>query len=484
LGGNPEFLADLELHDRGLSPVDTPDDYEAAWPDTVEKCRRAVAEEHESVVAAGGLYVLGTERHESRRIDNQLRGRSGRQGDPGESRFYLSLEDELMVRFNGDKIAHLMQLMKTPPDVPIESKPVSRAIRSAQSNVEALNYEIRKDLLKYDDVMNRQRKVVYDERHQVLEGANLEPQVSGMIDDVVDEYVAGATSEGFPEEWDLDKLWRALKQLYPIGVTIAGLVEEAGGERAHLTREFLAAAITEDAHAAYGRREEELTPEIMRDVERRVVLSVLDRKWREHLYEMDYLREGIQLRGYGQRDPLVEYQREGYDMFTTMMDGIKEESVGSLFNLQVQVQHDPLVGENGAAPVVGVAPVQPAPGPLGQPAQAPPSQPPAAQPAQGRGSGPRHAQQGQRQQRQVQQPAAANGDGDGDVPAGLGRGLARPQRPANLSYSAPSDDASGRAQHSSARTGDANFAGVGRNAPCPCGSGKKFKMCHGDPRNR
>jgi preprotein translocase subunit SecA len=486
LGGNPEFLADLELHDRGLSPVDTPEDYEAAWPDTVDKCRRAVAEEHEAVVAAGGLYVLGTERHESRRIDNQLRGRSGRQGDPGESRFYLSLEDELMVRFNGDKIAHLMQLLKTPEDVPIESKPVSRAIRSAQSNVEALNYEIRKDLLKYDDVMNRQRKVVYDERRQVLEGANLEPQVSGMIDDIVDEYVAGATSEGFPEEWDLDKLWRALRQLYPIGITVGDLVEEAGGERSHLTRELLSAAIKEDAHAAYSRREQELTPEIMRDVERRVVLSVLDRKWREHLYEMDYLREGIQLRGYGQRDPLVEYQREGYDMFTTMMDGIKEESVGSLFNLQVQVQQDPLVGENGAAPAIGVAPVQPAPGPMAQPASAPPPQPtqqPAAQPPQGRESGQRRSQQGQRQQpRQAQQPAAVNGDGH--VPAGLGRGLARQQRSANLSYSAPSDDASGRAQHSSAQAGDAKYAGVGRNAPCPCGSGKKYKMCHGDPRNR
>jgi preprotein translocase subunit SecA len=380
-----------------------------------------------------------------------------------------------------------MQLLKTPEDVPIESKPVSRAIRSAQSNVEALNYEIRKDLLKYDDVMNRQRKVVYDERRQVLEGANLEPQVSGMIDDIVDEYVAGATSEGFPEEWDLDKLWRALRQLYPIGITVADLVEEAGGERSHLTRELLSAAIQEDAHAAYGRREQELTPEIMRDVERRVVLSVLDRKWREHLYEMDYLREGIQLRGYGQRDPLVEYQREGYDMFTTMMDGIKEESVGSLFNLQVQVQQDPLVGENGAAPAIGIAPVQPAPGgPLAQPVSAPPTQPtqqPAAQPPQGRESGQRRGQQGPRQQpREAQQPAAANGDGN--VPAGLGRGLARPQRPANLSYSAPSDDASGRAQHSSTQPGDAKYAGVGRNAPCPCGSGKKYKMCHGDPRNR
>ena len=236
LGGNPEFLADLQLHQRGLSPVETPEDYEAAWPEAVEKCRRAVAEEHEEVVGFGGLYVLGTERHESRRIDNQLRGRSGRQGDPGESRFYLSLEDELMVRFNGEKIAHLMQLMKTPPDMPLESKPVSRAIRSAQSNVESLNFEIRKDVLKYDDVMNRQRKVVYSERRSVLEGADLEPQISGMIDDVVEGYVKGATADGFPEEWDLDKLWRALKQLYPVGIAVTDVVEEAGGERAHLTR--------------------------------------------------------------------------------------------------------------------------------------------------------------------------------------------------------------------------------------------------------
>jgi preprotein translocase subunit SecA len=472
LGGNPEFLADLQLHQRGLSPVDTPDDYEAAWPEAVEKCRKAVAEEHEEVVAAGGLYVLGTERHESRRIDNQLRGRSGRQGDPGESRFYLSLEDELMVRFNGDKIAHLMQLMKTPPDMPLESRPVSRAIRSAQSNVEALNFEIRKDVLKYDDVMNRQRKVVYDERRQVLEGADLQPQIDGMIDEVVDEYVAGATAEGFPEEWDLDKLWRALKQLYPVGITISDLVEQVGGERAHLTREEIAEAVREDAHAAYARREQEFTPEVMRDIERRVVLSVLDRKWREHLYEMDYLREGITLRGYGQRDPLVEYQREGYDMFTTMMDGIKEESVGNLFNFQFQVAQDPIVAENGAGgQVAGLAPAQPA-----QPLQ--PAQPPAQQ-TQRPG---RHSQRQQpraaQQARGRQQPAA--GGGDGAIPAGL----ARPQRAGNLSYSAPSDDASGRAQHSSVQAGNGQFANVGRNAPCPCGSGKKFKMCHGDPRNR
>jgi preprotein translocase subunit SecA len=491
LGGNPEFLADLQLHQRGLSPVDTPDDYEAAWPEAVEKCRKAVAEEHEEVVAVGGLYVLGTERHESRRIDNQLRGRSGRQGDPGESRFYLSLEDELMVRFNGEKIAHLMQLMKTPPDMPLESKPVSRAIRSAQSNVESLNFEIRKDVLKYDDVMNRQRKVVYDERRSVLEGADLEPQISGMIDDVVDGYVKGATADGFPEEWDLDKLWRALKQLYPVSITVNDAVEEAGGERSLLSREFLTEAISADAHAAYARREQELTPEVMREVERRVVLSVLDRKWREHLYEMDYLREGVSLRGYGQRDPLIEYQREGYDMFTAMMDGIKEDSVGSLFNLQVQVQESPIMPEDGAdgagpaGPVISVA--QPA-APAGSPGVTPPSvAPPSVAP---RGDSPRQpAQPSRKGRQQAGQPArsgqqSAATDAEASLPAGLARGLARPQRRGSLSYTAPSDDASGRAEHSTATAGDANFANIGRNAPCPCGSGKKFKLCHGDPRNR
>jgi preprotein translocase subunit SecA len=470
LGGNPEFLADQQLHQRGLSPVETPEDYEAAWPEAVEKCRRAVAEEHEEVVGLGGLYVLGTERHESRRIDNQLRGRSGRQGDPGESRFYLSLEDDLMVRFNGDKIAHLMQLLKTPPDMPLESKPVSRAIRSAQGNVESLNFEIRKDVLKYDDVMNRQRKVVYDERRSVLEGADLHEQVIGMVDDVVAEYVAGATADGFPEEWDLDKLWRALRQLYPVGTTIDQVVDEAGGERAHLTKESLTEAMQADAQSAYARREQELTPEFMREVERRVVLSVLDRKWREHLYEMDYLREGVSLRGYGQRDPLIEYQREGYDMFTTMMDGIKEESVTSLFNLQVQPQTDPIMAEDGSmvdgGPVVVLPPPQQAP--QGRHAQ------PQAQPQ------PQPQRQPQRQQPRPQ-PVAANGGGEA-LPAGL----ARPQRPrpGQLSYSAPAEDASGHAQHKGGGAGDGQFAGVGRNAPCPCGSGRKFKMCHGDPRNR
>src|SRR6201998_974616 len=269
-----------------------------------------------------------------------------------------------------------MQLMKTPPDMPLESKPVSRAIRSAQSNVESLNFEIRKDVLKYDDVMKRQRKVVYEERRAVLEGADLEPQISGMINDVVDGYVKGATGDGFPEEGDLDKLWRALKQLYPIGITVDQLIEDAGGERSHLSSDFLAEAVKEDAHAAYARREQELTPEVMREVERRVVLSVLDRRWREHLYEMDYLREGVSLRGYGQRDPLIEYQREGYDMFTAMMDGLKEDTVGSLYNLQVQVQQNPIMAEGGGDGAVPSGPMIS----LTQSAQPVAGQPLAAQP--------------------------------------------------------------------------------------------------------
>src|SRR5690349_1228763 len=393
LGGNPEVIADAELHQRGLSPSETPEDYEMAWPEAVAKAKRAVAEEHEEVVEAGGLYVLATERHESRRIDNQLRGRSGRQGDPGESRFYLSLEDDLMRMFNSARVGAIMERLNIPPDVPVESKVVTRAIRSAQTQVEQQNFEIR------DDVLNRQRQVIYGERRKVLEGADLHEQISEMVDEVAAGYVAGETSEGYPEEWDLDKLWRAFGQLYPITLTVDDVIEEAGGDRAGLTGEFITEAVIADAQAAYERREQECGSEVMREVERRLILSVLDRKWREHLYEMDYLREGIGLRGYGQRDPLIEYQREGYDMFGAMMEGIKEESVGLLFNLEVQVQENPIVEETGApgaalpgAALPGATPPGGAPGgaiPPGGPAGAVPGAPAGggsaapAQPAQG-----------------------------------------------------------------------------------------------------
>src|SRR5271167_5250877 len=247
LGGNPEFIADAELHQRGLSPVETPEDYEAAWPEAVAKAKRAVAEEHEEVVAAGGLYVLGTERHESRRIDNQLRGRSGRQGDPGESRFYLSLEDDLMRMFNSERVGAIMERLSIPPDVPVESKVVTRAIRSAQTQVEQQNFEIRKDVLKYDDVLNRQRKVIYGERHEVLEGADLHEQVRSMIDEVIASYVTAATADGYPEEWDLDKLWKAFKQLFPITLTTETVIEEAGGDKGGLTADLITDLAQENA---------------------------------------------------------------------------------------------------------------------------------------------------------------------------------------------------------------------------------------------
>jgi preprotein translocase subunit SecA len=341
LGGNPEFAADLALRERGLAPDEAPEEYEAAWPDALEKAQEDSAKEHDEVVELGGLYVLGTERHESRRIDNQLRGRSGRQGDPGESRFYLSLGDDLMIRFNGERVAAMMNFLRLPEDVPIEARPVSKAIQSAQTQMEQQNFEIRKNVLKYDEVMNKQRTVIYDERRQVLEGRDLSDQIRPMIDDVIKSYVEGATAAGYAEEWDLDKLWTALKTLYPVSLTVQEAIDQAGGEKADMTREFLLEELQADAQAAYDQREEDLGAEVLRELERRVLLSVLDRKWREHLYEMDYLQEGIGLRAMAQRDPLVEYKREGFDMFAAMMDAIKEESVGFLFNLEVQVEEEP-----------------------------------------------------------------------------------------------------------------------------------------------
>jgi preprotein translocase subunit SecA len=337
LGGNAEFMAVAELKQRGLDSAETPEEYEAAWPDVLKSMQEAVAAEHDDVVGLGGLYVLGTERHESRRIDNQLRGRSGRQGDPGESRFYLSLTDDLMRLFNSGMVESFLTAAKVPDDVPIESRMVTRAIASAQSQVEARNFEIRKNVLKYDDVLNRQREVIYAERRRVLEGADLHEQIRHFLTDVVESYVVGATSEGFADDWDLDQLWQALKTLYPVSITIGDVSEEAGG-RSSITQAMLVTELTADAHLAYDRREEALGEETARELERRVVLSVLDRKWREHLYEMDYLQEGIGLRAMAQRDPLVEYQREGYLLFQAMTEAIKEESVGYLFNVEVTVQ--------------------------------------------------------------------------------------------------------------------------------------------------
>ena len=393
LGGNPEFMADFELQRRGLSPVDNPVEYEAAWPDEIAKQKAAVAKDHEAVVGLGGLYVLGTERHESRRIDNQLRGRSGRQGDPGESRFYLSLQDELMRRFNSALVERFLSAAGLPDNEPIESKMVSNAIRSAQTQVEAQNFEIRKNVLKYDDVMNRQREVIYGERRLVLEGEDISAQVQTFLADTLIAYVNAETAEGYGEDWDLDRLWQALKLVYPIGFTAEEMIAKIGS-RAALDVDYLADQILEDATAAYEKRQLELGAGVMSELERKVLLSVLDRKWREHLYEMDYLQEGIGLRAMAQRDPLVEYQREGYELFSAMMDGIKEELASLVFNVQVSVQ----------------------------------------------------------------------GDGSEVVAAGI------TEKPADLSA----------LQYTAADESGVSTKGeISRNAQCPCGSGKKFKRCHG-----
>jgi len=433
LGGSVEFLADLELRNKGLDPLEDSEEYEAAWPGMVEQINTQVAAEHDEVKELGGLYVVGTERHESRRIDNQLRGRSGRQGDPGESRFYLSLEDDLMRLFKSDWVDWVLTTLKVPDDVPIENKRVTGAIASAQAQVEAQNFDSRKNVLKYDDVMNRQRQVIYAERRAVLAGADLHDQVRGMIDDVVQGYVLGAT-DGVPEEWDLEALWAALRTLYPVSLSLAGVEAEAGG-REGISREQLIEDLKADAQKAYAEREGAFGDEVMRELERRVLLSVLDRKWREHLYEMDYLREGIGLRAYSQRDPLVEYQREGYDMFAAMMDGIKEESVGYLFNLEVQVEEETEEAEADERAV-----------------------------ELGKGSA-------------VAQAAAAGGV----APHIVAKGLERPKAPQKLSYTAPDEGGEAEVTGAAAPEQVDEFAGVGRNAECPCGSGKKYKKCHGAP---
>ncbi|GAB2647738.1 preprotein translocase subunit SecA [Gordonia jinhuaensis] len=341
LGGNPDIIADMALRKAGLDPVDTPDEYEAAWDEVYAKVKAEVAADAEKVREVGGLYVLGTERHESRRIDNQLRGRSGRQGDPGETRFYLSLGDELMRRFNGAALESIMNRVNLPDDVPIEAKMVSKAIRSAQTQVEQQNFEIRKNVLKYDEVMNQQRKVVYAERRKILEGADNSETVRRMIGEVIEAYVTGATAEGYVEDWDLDELWTAIRTLYPITLDYKQVVSENEyGEREEITPEDLTELIVADALSVYDSREEKIDgiagEGAMRQLERTVLLTVIDRKWRDHLYEMDYLREGIHLRSMAQRDPVVEYQREGFDMFTGMLDGMKEETVQMLFHVEVE----------------------------------------------------------------------------------------------------------------------------------------------------
>ncbi len=475
LGGNPEYLAAAELRTRGVDEADE-ETYAAEWEETLKKFEEICEAEADEVREAGGLYVLGTERHESRRIDNQLRGRSGRQGDPGESRFYLSLSDDLMKRFNADAVRAMMNRLRVPDDIPIESKLVSRQIESAQSQIEGHNAEVRKNVLKYDEVMNRQRTVIYDERRKVLRGEDVHDQVEHMIDDVVEAYVAGATADGYAEDWDLDELWSAFKQLYPIRITQKELFERVGGVD-NLEPGDLLEAVREDARAYYATREEEFGAETLRKLERRVMLQTIDRKWREHLYEVDYLKQGISLRAYAQRDPVIEYQREAYDMFQTMLDGIKEDTVRFLMNAEIKTR--PKEGEESGGsgePEAEIRGLEP----LKQPDRLL-LRAPSIDGAAGAGSAfvretdaagaavvrPPKALQGRK--RDVKRTPGAGSKGSAKV-ASKG---ARSAGPRSAATAPPAQQANPNQRHASNEPS--------RNAPCHCGSGKKYKRCHGAP---
>jgi preprotein translocase subunit SecA len=393
LGGNPEYLARQEMAARGfdndrylmfeMGPEERAE-YEAAYAPIFAKLKPQTDAEHEEVVKLGGLYVLGTERHESRRIDNQLRGRSGRQGDPGESRFYLSLEDDLMRMFASDRVSSIMNRLKWPDDEPITARMVTRAVESAQRQIEELNFERRKNILKYDDVMNTQRQVIYGERQKILKGEDLKEQALDMVSDVVERTVVEhAPANAFAEEWDLDALLTALGEIYPTRMTQADIRDVKG------SAELAELAVTE-ALELYEEKERTLGPEVMRELERMVLLSIIDTRWREHLYEMDYLQEGIHLRAYAQKDPLVEYQREAYGMFQELTQAIREEFVKYIYRVELVRQDEP-------------------------------SRP-------------------------------------------------RPQR-VTMSH--------GEAEPNAGAAPQARSDKVPRNAPCPCGSGKKYKKCHG-----
>jgi preprotein translocase subunit SecA len=427
LGGNPEILAKRDLHSQEVD-LDS-DEGRAALEALQAKYEVDTRAEGEKVRDLGGLYVLGTERHESRRIDNQLRGRAGRQGDPGESRFYLSLEDDLMRLFATGAINWVMG-RALPEDVPLEAKMVSKAIERAQTTVEQKNGEIRKNVLKYDEVMNAQRKVIYALRDQILDKADLRDKIlEEHLPEAVEALVETYCVADFHEEWDLEGLHADVLTYWPSSLSLDQM-------SAVSTTDDLYALLVDDAITHYEARETELGEEVMRQVERQVMLRIIDTRWREHLYEMDYLQEGINLRAMGQRDPLTEWQREGYEMFGQMMKGIAQDLVRYVMHVQVQVQ----------APADG-----------------------------------------------AERPAVPS-TGDGDE--------ARVQ---NVQYSAPEDPSSGSRVAATARSA-AVGAGAGaapaaataagdtatmtptvksewdktpRNAPCPCGSGKKFKLCHG-----
>lgn len=473
LGGNVEFLADQKLKEQGYSSDDTPEEYEKRWPKTLDSVKEQVKDEHEEVVKLGGLYVLGTERHESRRIDNQLRGRSGRQGDPGESRFYLSLEDDLMRLFNSQLVARMMSSKSMPEGEPIESKTVTKGVRNAQKSVESRNYEIRKNVLKYDDVMNKQRQVIYGERQAVLKGEDIHKDILRFIRETITSYIQGAQKgSDKPEDWDADELWKALASVYPVSLDQDETMDSLEGLKGDKAVKALADKLVEDADSIYQEREDELGEKGSRQLERQVVLSVLDSKWREHLYEMDYLKDGIGLRGMGQRDPLVEYQREGYQMYNSMIDAIKEQTVQLLFNVDLKQIAASQENERRAReerkeneeiqsePVNYQAPEEP---------DAEDETTDIDETVEEHDEG---APAGS-----IQEDAegdASEDAADDSAPAPVG--------PAPISHAegkVPANKRPRAVEDHSPWSDGRTFPGTPRNAPCPCGSGRKYKMCHG-----
>ena len=326
LGGNPDGLALAAVRKLGLNVGD--EGFDEAYQPLLEKFTAETLEARSVVLAAGGLYVIGTERHDSRRIDNQLRGRSGRQGDPGESRFYLSLEDDLMRRFAGERVSSIMERLKLPEDLPIEAKMVSKSVERAQGQVESQNFEARKNVLKYDEVMNRQREVIYAWRADLLLGDESAELAREWIDTAIEDLIGDELEMISPQEWDASSLHRELNVLFPIRLTEPELAEIK-------SLEMMIERVLGDAHDVYDAREVELGEPVLRAIEKRVTLSIIDNKWREHLSEMDYLRAGIGLRAMGQRDPLVEYQNEAFTLFSSLVDSVKRDAVRYLFHVEV-----------------------------------------------------------------------------------------------------------------------------------------------------
>ncbi len=474
LGGNVEFLADAELKAKGYSPDDTPEEYEKLWPETLKKIKEQVKDEHEEVKKLGGLYVLGTERHESRRIDNQLRGRSGRQGDPGESRFYLSLEDDLMRLFNTQLVARVMA-KGMPEGEPIESKSVSKGVRNAQKAVESRNFEIRKNVLKYDDVMNKQRTVIYSERQAVLKGEDIHEDIEAFISDTLTSYVRGAKNgSDKPADWDWNGLFKAVNDLYPTKVTMDEAMEAAKGLKGDKAVDAVVKLFVDDADAQYEAFETKLGADGLRTLERRVVLAVLDRKWREHLYEMDYLKDGIGLRGMGQRDPLVEYQREGYQMYNQMIEAIKEETVQLLFHIDLDSIAQ--TNDNGTDSIDDAA-VDSAEIKMGDDV-----------------SEDDELSRGNLSEHEPEEAARIDDHADeletAENIAAVKEAAAEGERipesgllgPEPMSHAEGKVPASKRPKSEELKTpwsDGRTFPGTPKNAPCPCGSGRKYKMCHG-----